>query len=181
MKNLKLLLPLATLGGSALFPIAAQAEDRTGLYIGGGAGYNRIEGEDFTGNGDEFKDSRVSYKGLAGIRMSDVFSIEGQYVNFGTAKDGDNEVKADGWTAGALVELPMFQYVHPYGKAGALFWNADGDFQGVDADDDGTDFTYGVGVRFKVTDNLDLRAEYERFEMSDTDVDMASANLQFNF
>lgn len=184
MKTTKTLIPLAALGTLAFLPFAASAggaPDQPGIYLGGGVGYDRIEGEDFTGNGDDLDDSRVAYKGLAGFRLNQIFAIEGQYINFGTAEDGDNRVKADGWTAGAVATLPMFEYVHPYAKAGMLFWDADGRFGGVSASDDGSDFTYGVGARFSMTDNLGLRLEYERFEMSDIDVDMASANIQFDF
>lgn len=184
MKPSTTTIPLAALGSLALLPFAAAAAgvpDQPGIYLGGGVGYDRIEGEDFTGNGDDLEDSRVAYKGLAGFRLNRVFAIEGQYINFGTAEDGDNRVKADGWTAGAVATLPMFEYVNPYAKAGMLFWNADGRFSGVSASDDGSDFTYGVGARFSMTDNLGLRVEYERFEMNDIDVDMASANIQFDF
>lgn len=183
MKTAKTLVPLAALGALALLPAAASAgvPEEPGIYLGGGVGYDRIEGEDFTGGGDEFEDERVTYKGIAGFRVNRIFSIEGQYIDFGTAEDGDNRVSADGWTAGGVVTLPMFEYVHPYAKAGALMWDADGRFAGVRGSDDGTDFTYGVGARFSMTDRLGLRLEYERFEMSDVDVDMASANLTFDF
>lgn len=185
MRRTILLAPLAVLGTALAWPLAAAAQDRPadhpGLYLGGGAGYNRIEGEDFTGNGDEFEDSRISYKGILGLRLTPTFFVEGQYINFGTAEDGANRVKADGFTTSAVLDLPIWEFVHPYGKIGALFWDADGRFSNVAASDDGTDLTYGVGLRFAVTERIDLRTEYERFELNDTDIDMASANLQFNF
>lgn len=184
MKPSPLTLSLA-MACSLATPMLASAQDRPadypGLYLGGGAAYNRIEGEDFTGNGDEFEDSRVSYKGLIGLRLSPTLAVEGQYINFGTAEDGNNRVKADGFTAGAVLSVPIWEFVHPYAKVGALFWDADGRFSNVSATDDGIDLTYGLGLRFAVTERIDLRTEYERFELNDTDIDMASANLQFNF
>lgn len=182
MKTLKAVVLAALVGSGTLIPqlAAAQSAD-PGLYLGGGAGYNRVEGEDFTGDGDEFKDDRVSYKGIAGLKLGQHFSLEGQYLNFGTAEDGDNRVDADGWTAGGVFELPMTQNFSVYGKGGALFWDAEGRFANVSADDDGTDPFYGVGARFALSQHLALRLEYERFELNDTDIDMASANLLFHF
>ena len=182
MNASKTALLAALVGSGALLPHLASAQSADpGLYLGGGAGYNRIEGEDFTGDGDEFKDDRVSYKGIAGLKLGQHFSLEGQYINFGTAEDGDNRVDADGWTAGAVLELPLTQNFAVYGKGGALFWDAEGRFANVSADDDGTDPFYGVGARFALSQHLALRLEYERFELNDTDIDMASANLLFHF
>ena len=119
---------------------------------------------------------------VAGLNLSQIFSLEAQYVDFGTAEDGDNRVDASGWTAGATLRIPVFPRVYPYGKAGALFWEADGrSATGIGGSDDGTDFTYGVGVQFSLTDSLQLRTEYERFELTDADVHTISAMLQFKF
>ena len=63
-----------------------------------------------------------------------------------------------------------------FARVGAIDWNADIDAPNLDvrASDDGTDLTYGVGAQFRVW-SLSLRAEYERFDISDADtVDMIS-------
>lgn len=179
-----LIVPTAVL---ALPFAAAQADVRPqpGLYLGGGIGYNRLESEEIPNSDDELTDDHVGYKGIAGIRLGPVLSIEGQYVDFGTAEDGDNEVDASGWTAGATVMLPLTERINPYGKVGALFWEVDGRSAGVTpplrVSEDGTDFTYGVGVAFGLTESLALRTEYERFELDETNVDLGSANLTFSF
>lgn len=194
----KLAGPAALVGVLALAPLTAGAQsmddpeyDEPGIYLGGGVGYNRIETQEFPNDDDDIEDSRVSYKGIAGFRVNRVLSFEGQYIDFGTAEDGENNLKADGWTVGAVLTLPLSPYINPYAKAGALIWDADGTSVNPDtpisnptlikSSDDGTDFTYGVGVNFDLPGNLALRTEYERFELSDTSVDMGSANLIFNF
>ncbi|MGB0218542.1 MAG: outer membrane beta-barrel protein [Sinimarinibacterium flocculans] len=178
---------LGVLLAAAFCVPAAQAQTNPdgGFYLGGGIGYNRVESRDFPNDDDELEDDHVGYKGIIGVRVSDVFSIEGQYIDFGTSEDGNNEVEADGWTAGVLVALPIFEVVKPYAKAGALFWDADGrtglGTQLTSGSDDGTDFTYGVGLRFDFTEAVALRTEYERFALDEIDVDLASANLAFSF
>ncbi len=192
MKSLKTILPVAAAGILCSLPTFAfaQQENDAGLYLGGGIGYERIESEDFPNSEDEFEnlsDNRVAYKGIAGFRFNRMFSIEGQYVDFGDAADGPLSVEADGWTAGLVVDIPVTERISPYGKIGMLFWDAEASVDNVpgSVSDDGNDVVYGVGVRFGLAENLDLRLEYERYTFSvedtDTDVDLASANLQFNF
>lgn len=173
-----LALPIATVAH-------ADARPKPGLYVGGGIGYNRIESDEIPNSDDELTDDHVGYKGIAGFRLGPVLSIEGQYIDFGTAEDGDNEVDASGWTAGVTLTLPLTERINPYGKLGALFWEVDGRSAGVTpplrVNEDGTDFTYGVGVAFGLTESLALRAEYERFELDETNVDLGSANLTYSF
>lgn len=178
-------LPLALLVIAAFAPTRASAGafGQPGFLLGGGIGYHRFESEDFPDDDDDLQDERVGYKGIVGLNMSEIFSFEGQYIDFGTAEDGDNQVDASGWTAGANLRLPVFPRIYPYAKAGALFWDADGRsaIAPIDASDDGVDFTYGVGVQFNLTDFVQLRTEYERFELNDIGVDMGSANVVFSF
>lgn len=174
---------VAALAGASLAVFAADTDtpSRPAFYIGAGVGYDRLNGEDFTGGNNDIDDKRVTYKGLAGIRLNPVVALEAQYIDFGTSEDGGNRVNADGVTAGIVVDVPVFTYVHPYAKAGALFWDSEEQFGIFTRRNDGTDFMYGVGMRFIVSDHVDLRAEYERFELDNSDVDNASVMLQINF
>lgn len=176
----------ALLVGLAAVPLAATATHdgshaKAGFSIGGGAGSNSLNGADYTGNGNHVDDTQLSYKALLGYRLTEVVSIETQYIDFGTAEGGGNSVKAHGVTAGGVFEAPIARFVHPYAKAQALFWDADGSFNGTTRSDTGVDFAYGAGARFIFGRNLDVRAEYERFEFEENDVHTISAMLQLNF
>lgn len=183
MKLKHKLLPVASVAAMALVPTLAMAQpvDRSGIYLGGGIGYSRIDSENFPGNTSDLKDERTSWKGIVGMQVNQYLAIEGQYIDFRTAEQGAARIDIDGWTAGAVLSMPVHERVAIYGKAGALFWDADGRFGPIRTSDDGTDFTYGAGVRLGLMPALDLRIEYERFEMNDVDVDLASANVVFNF
>lgn len=168
----------------AALPLGASAMDdraHAGLYVGAGAGTNSLNGDDYTGNGRRVDDNQRAYKAVAGMRTNPVVSIEAQYIDFGTAGDGSSRVKAHGATLGGLFEAPVTPFVHPYAKAGALFWNSDASFSGVDRNEDGVDFTYGGGARFVLGSRVDLRAEYERFEFDQNRVNTISALLQLSF
>lgn len=169
----------------AALPLNALASDhgkgRPGFSLGAGIGTNSLNGADYTGNGNNVDDEQVAYKALAGYRISPVVSLEAQFIDFGTAEGGGNRVKAHGATFGGVFEVPMTTFLHPYAKAGLLFWDADGEFNKVNRNDTGTDFTYGGGLRFILGHNVDIRGEYERFEFQESEVHTLSAILQFNF
>ena len=44
----------------------------------------------------------------------------------------------------------------------------------------GSDLAYGVGAQFRVL-GLSIRAEYEKFEISEVDLDMISVGLTYTF
>lgn len=172
---------LVVMSASSLRAFADDVATGPRAYIGGGAGYGRINGEDFTNSNGDLTKNRVSWKALAGVKFNPVISLEGQYIDFGAANRNSDRVKAKGWTAGLVIDAPISEYVTPYGKVGALFWETDNTFNSISQDNKDTSFAWGAGVRFHLTDNLDLRTEYERFRMDETHVDSASATLQFNF
>lgn len=199
----KLVLPAMAIGGLVALPLpalAAPPHQDPGLFIGGGAIYTRLQNDftdqSFPNDDDDFDDDRVSWKAFAGFRFNPVLSIEGQYVDFGDAENSGARVEADGWTAALVADIPL-KYVQPYAKAGALFWDTDAHLRGVLSDashvsSDGTDFFWGLGVRVPFSEALELRVEYERYQLSgdadddddfrvDSRIDAASVNLQFNF
>lgn len=197
MKTFKTLLPVAALSALAVVPFGAFAYDNDGaraqpqIYLGGGVGYNWLNGQPFKdpNNPDhDFSKNHLSWKGLAGVKFNDVLSLEGQYIDFGAHNKDNDNVKAHGWTAGLVLDLPVSPVVTPYAKVGALFWNSDGTYTstgtlaGTGFNKSGTDLTWGGGARFKLSQNVDLRVEYERFRLaSETHVDNATAAIQYNF
>jgi len=179
------------IGALTSMPILANAQafgmndDEPGFYIGPGVTYSRIQSGSFPNQTDDLEDSRVGYKLIIGIQPQPILALESQYIDFGASADGDVKVNADGWTFGGVLTVPYIPVITPYAKAGALYWDADGkstsDGTRIRGSDSGTDFTWGAGIGWRVADNATIRTEYERFEMNDISVDLASANLIFNF
>ncbi|MDY6828427.1 MAG: outer membrane beta-barrel protein, partial [Pseudomonadota bacterium] len=69
---------------------------------------------------------------------------------------------------------------------GQMWWEADIDGPlGFSDERDGSTLFYGVGVALKLLPNLNVRAEYERAELDDddvdADVDFASIGAEFIF
>jgi OOP family OmpA-OmpF porin len=152
-----------------------------GFYVGGGIGYYRVEEQDFFGPDDDLDDEQVSFKVYGGGDFLSWLSAEIGYVNFGEVGDGTSTLEADGFTVAGLASVPVGNFA-PYAKVGYLWWDADA---GTGGSDDGNDWFGGLGVRFALTDMVDMRAEYERYQFDttggDVDTDMLSLNLQYMF
>ncbi|MEX0730211.1 MAG: outer membrane beta-barrel protein [Aquisalimonadaceae bacterium] len=150
-------------------------------FLGGGIGYFRIDDEDYLNENEQLEDDRKSWKVFGGFDLGRALAIELAYIDFGRLNEEQASVEATGWTIAGIIALPITENFSPYGKAGQLYWDADFTLGPTTISADGNDFFFGLGGRFSLNDWSDIRLEYERFTMDDTDVDMASINLQFRF
>jgi hypothetical protein len=154
-----------------------------GIYLGASVGQANLKIDDLTDNvfpDDDFDGDDTAFKLIAGIRPLDWLGVEAAYVNFGEPEDtvSDQRLKADGdgisaFAVGFLATGP----VDLFAKAGLISWDSkiSGSF-----DDDGTDLAYGAGAQFRLL-GLSIRAEYEKFDISDVDLDMISIGLTYTF
>lgn len=157
---------------SMWLPVGAYAAPET--YIGAGYGVYQFEENDF----DE---SEKHWKAYVGTMFNSAVGIELSYVDFSQATDLGSSFEADGLGAALVLALPMTENFSIYAKGGMYFWDAESSFAGIRATDDGDDPFYGAGLQFRLNDALDLRVEYERYEIVDVDIDSATAALQFSF
>jgi opacity protein-like surface antigen len=166
----------------ALPALPAAAADN-GFYLGASVGQANLKIDDVSGDlfpDDDFDGDDTSFKLIAGFRPLDWLGLEAAYVNFGEPEDTvvGQKLKADGdgisaFAVGFLATGP----VDLFAKAGLISWDSkiSGSF-----DDDGTDLAYGVGAQFRVL-SLSIRAEYEKFDISDVDLDMVSIGVTYTF
>ena len=170
---------------AALFalPVLPAVAADNGFYLGASVGQANLKIDDLT-NGtlenDDFDADDMAFKLIAGIRPLDWLGVEAAYVNFGEPEDTvlGQKLKADGdgisaFAVGFLATGP----VDLFAKVGLISWDSkiSGSF-----DDDGTDLAYGAGAQFRVL-GLSIRAEYEKFDISDVDLDMVSVGVTYTF
>jgi opacity protein-like surface antigen len=112
--------------------------------------------------------------------------VEANYIDLGSGSDhvAGETLKADvnGTTLSAVGFVPIGP-VDLFARIGAINWNAslEAPSLSMKASDNGTDLTYGIGAQFRIL-SLSLRAEYERFDVSDIDtVDMVSLGVTWTF
>lgn len=160
--------------------------------IGGGYGFTKLKDEDFS-------EDEAAKKAFAVVKFNEYIGLEAAYVDFDKARNDAFILDADGKTLAAIFEAPLSPGFSLYAKGGQIWWDAKASVNSsiVSASDsyDGDETFWGAGVKIRLTDNLDLRIEYERFNFEisrdefdvlqqddiDMDVDFASVNLQFTF
>lgn len=180
MRSRKLFPGLMLAGSLALLPALAPAAD-PGAYLGGGAGYFRLNDDDFLDENERFRDDRWSWKAFGGVQFNPVLSAEAGYMDLGKLSDGLFELEADGWFISGMAHLPLTANFAPYAKVGNLFWDVTASSPLGSTGRSGNDIFYGVGARFDLSQALQLRLEYDRMTVDNSDVDMGSVNLQYRF
>jgi len=150
-------------------------------YLGGGIGYYRLDDEDFLNENDRLKDDHSAWRAFGGVEFGRIFSLQAGHIDFGETSDGNADMEADGQTISGMVALPLSDTFAPYAKVGNLSWDRERSLGPITSSDSGDDPFYGAGVRLTLTEHTDLRLQYERFTLEDTDLDMASAAVQYNF
>lgn len=158
-----------------------------GIYLGASVGQSGVSyDETFEGQAFSFDADSTGFKAIAGWRFLDWLSVEANYVDLGSGDDDVAGEKLEADVSGLSLSAVGFVPIGPvdlFARVGAIDWEADlkAPGLGVSASDDGTDLTYGVGAQFRVW-GLGVRAEYERFDISDADtVDMVSLGVTWTF
>ena len=198
-----LFLALSTVLGAT----SVQAAD-TGFYIGGSLGQSKVS--DFSGSdidaanasegitsSSSSDDKDTGWKAFAGYRVMKYLAIEGAYTNFGEATANgivtapaaftfDSKFEAESWSLSALGILPLNEQFSLFARLGVNVWDADYSvsapgFVSISDSEDGTDVVYGLGAAYNITKNLNLRGEWERYDLGGQDVDLLSLGVAWVF
>lgn len=154
----------------------------------GGVGIGQSDYRDYSAT--SVSPRSEAWKTYAGYQFNKYLALEGGYVNLNdmTAFTGSTRtnIATDGWTLGAVVSYPITDKLAVTGKIGGAYLLADvkqktGAGLTVRSGDDGYDPNYGVGIRYALFDNVDLRAEWERFDRSNMNIDLLSAGMAVKF
>lgn len=187
----------------------ADSGDR-GFLVGASAGYadHKDNCDEVFGQSCDEKD--LGWKVFAGYRINKHFSLEAGSVDFGQAEAevpfvnvntlevvvATLETKVDGYFLSGLAEWPINNKFSVLAKLGVIYWDIEFKGSGLpgngelvgDEDENGTDFFYGFGAQYKLTENFALRAEWERFNNVgesgidlETDIDLFSSGFVMQF
>jgi OOP family OmpA-OmpF porin len=184
MTHHKYLLPGLILGALLISPLT-QAE--VGPYLGASFGSSHFD-EDFSGLNVDADTN--AFRLVGGFQFGDYFGIEAGYHDFGNfsetidlgAFSTRTTVKADGWTLGGTLGLPLNEQISLYGRAGVFFWDADVEIDGFSIDVPGDDNPYyGGGAKVDITSNLSLVGDWTRYELDSIDSDVISIGFEYRF
>jgi long-chain fatty acid transport protein len=157
-----------------------------GWYGGLGIGQSNYQDVDM----DSANTRTEGWKVYAGYQFNKYLGVEGGYVNLNdmTGFTGAvvTNIDTDAWALGAVLSYPVTDKFSVMGKLGAAYMLADiktknGAALTVTTGDDSYEPNYGVGVSYALLDNLSLRAEWERFDREDHDIDLVSAGMVVKF
>jgi len=157
----------AAVAAIALVASPAYAADN-GFYVEGGIGYYQLDiGQiDF---GDSWDAGATAYKLGVGYNFLKYFGVEVEWIDGGSPEDLGVSVDLTGWNASAIGRWPVTDQFNVFAKLGAIMWNADLRGFGEHDSTDGTDFSWGLGAGWNFTDHFTVNAEYQGFEIADTD------------
>jgi opacity protein-like surface antigen len=178
--NLKLAAALAAMS-VALVPAAFADEDR-GFYLGGGVGQFNAGIDDVSDVDDvvqDWNDDDTAYKFFGGYRLNKFLGFEVDYINLGkpsgAAVPGFNvDAEVDGFAPYIVGTIPLGKYFEVYGRLGYYFYDAtvgqETELDGrVQFDEESEDLVYGGGIGVNIGQKLNLRFEYERFDLQGLD------------
>ncbi|HEX5047140.1 MAG TPA: outer membrane beta-barrel protein [Gammaproteobacteria bacterium] len=152
--------------------------NRAGLYLGVGLGDFSTEIDDIDNVDDanlDFDTSEDAFKVFAGWRFNRFFAVQVDQYDFGRSTVATNllSVSADtkGTAASVVGTLPLGP-IELFARAGEIWYDLDVDVSGSNGSSSsvgssGHDSVYSAGIGFTVAKRLNLKAEYERINISD--------------
>lgn len=174
----------------AIASSAAFAENGTGFYLGGGAGY---AGQRADCEGYNCDTSHANFKLLGGYQITPNVAVEGSYGSLGkiTFRGSDLSIKTDGFTVAVLGMFPVSKEVDLFGKLGMYASKTKVNITIPRVIEAATYHSNGLlagfGAQYKFTANLIGRVEYERLaravRVADSrgDINLLTASVLYQF
>lgn len=182
---IKRITTIASLGVLSLASNLAAAESDAYGYVGAGYGQYKFKFEDSRTNQD-FSDKNDLGKIFVGVQSNDVIGAELTYLAFSDAKDKAIQTEIKGVSAAITAGIPFGGRLAIRARGGWLMWEADYKVANLPlkGSTDGGDFFVGVGVELGLTESLDIRVDYDRYELDediDPQLDIVSISAQLAF
>ena len=207
------LVAFAVFGTIASSCVVAQ-DSTTGPYIGGNVGGTRakfnndsvnstLAGQGFTVNSRTEDNSSTGYKLFGGYQLNRNFAVEGGYFDLGRYNYGfvttphasfTGDTRVRGLNLDLVGMLPVTDQFSVFGRVGAAYAQSRSNFARTGAtllsnaptSRNDTNVKVGLGLQYAITEALAVRAEIERYRISDPvrnrgNIDMASIGLVYRF
>jgi len=190
---------LSTILAASVFAISgtlAATQASAQAYLGASIGQSDIDEEIafglITSGSVDGKDT--AWKLYGGYMLNRSFGIEAAYVNLGAVSYSgdffgdpvtDGKVEVTGFNIAGIGSLPISEQLSVFGKLGLFIWEVEASdiTGGAPFSDtaDGTDISFGVGVGYNFTRNLGVRAEWEMFQIDESDASLISIGVVWRF
>jgi hypothetical protein len=134
-------------------------------------------------------DRDIGFRIFAGGKMNDLFGLEVGYTDFGKIQASGGKTR--GWAAPIVLTIgtPIGTRFGVLGKIGGAYTRTDLNADPTQVQNTGQKSgwaaTYGIGGTFAISQNVQLRADWDRynaqFASGRHDVDLLTAGLQVRF
>lgn len=159
---------------------------------------NSLQGLGFSSINVAFDESSTGFKILGGYQINPNVAVEGYYANLGTydlsvsttgpVVSGGGELKLTGVGIDVLGMIPFGGSLSGFGRVGVIRWESEFDFSatgpggtsGSSGSDDGTELKFGLGVQWRLSPRLRIRAEWEYYNFEES-LNMLSLGLAYRF
>jgi OOP family OmpA-OmpF porin len=181
---------------AGLTSTAALSQD-AGWYAGAAIGQAKASEtcDGISGPGVSCDDKDTSWKVLGGYQINRNLALELGYADFGKIKAsgpaGKVSAKSNAWDLVGLGIVPLGNRFSLYAKAGfyrgEVKAKADTALLTGTFKDKNTDVTFGAGLKYDITPQVGVRAEWQRYsdvggdDTGTDDIDVISAGLLFRF
>ena len=178
---MKLKLAAAVAAVSVATVPAAFADENAGWYLGGGVGSfnvgidNPDQVNDAVGAWDEDDNA---YKLFGGYRLNKFLAFKldsSTSVSHRAPWCRDSmDLAVDGFAPFVVGTIPLGNWFEVYGRLGYYFYDAnigvEDEINGnVEFDEESEDLVYGAGIGANIGERLNVRFEYERYDLEGTD------------
>ncbi len=158
-------------------------------YLGASGGESKFRTECRETNVFKCDKRDTGFKVYAGGRLNEVLGLEVGYTDFGRIRASGGDTDAWAVPLSLVAGVPLGPRFNLFGKAGGVYGRTDVSASGSSllqtGHKNGWGWTYGAGATFKVTPNVQLRVDWDRYKLDfvggERDVDMLTGGAQFRF
>ena len=136
-----------------------------------------------------------AFKLFGGYQFNPNFALEAAFVDLGDVSYSGNftglgpvtggRIQNSGLNLSAVGVVPLGERFVLFGKVGMFLWYSEAtDVTGgrfFYSEEDGSDLSLGLGASMALGPRVSLRAEWERFDMSNVDVDLVTLGFAYRF
>ena len=205
---------LAVAGFAAACSTSVIAQDAPGWYVGGNLGGTRADfkndsinralvGRGFVVNSTSTDNTSRGGKLFGGYQLTPNFAVEGGYFDLGRFNYGSTTTPLGSFSGNSRINglnldlvgtVPLSDRFSAFGRVGAAYAQNRANFASTgfvpaitnNPSRNETNLKVGLGIQYAITEALSVRAEIERYRISDPirnrgNVDMASIGLVYRF